>query len=47
MDKVFCKLHLTARGYFKILRTARTIADYEGADEIQCSHIGEAVAYRN
>ncbi len=40
------RLHLTARGYHRVLRVARTIADLEGADSIARSHIGEAIAFR-
>ena len=40
------RLHLTARGYHRVLRVARTIADLEGKDSIVRSHIGEAIAFR-
>ncbi|MDH3658588.1 MAG: ATP-binding protein [Alphaproteobacteria bacterium] len=40
------RLHLTARGYHRVLRVARTIADLEGAESIARSHIGEASAFR-
>ena len=40
------RLHLTARGYHRVLRVARTIADLEGADSIARSHIGEAISFR-
>ncbi len=40
------RLHLTARGYHRVLRVARTIADLEGKDSIIRSHIGEAIAFR-
>ncbi|MGI9417797.1 MAG: ATP-binding protein [Geminicoccaceae bacterium] len=40
------RLHLTARGYHRILRVARTIADLDGADSIARSHIGEAISFR-
>lgn len=47
MEKAFEKFYLTARGYYKILKVARTIADIEGSKEIKSAHIGEAVAYRS
>ena len=40
------RLHLTARGYHRVLRVARTIADLDGADEISRSHVGEAISFR-
>lgn len=40
------RLHLTARGYRRILRVAHTIADLDGADSIARNHIGEAIAFR-
>jgi len=40
------KLKLTARGYHRVLRVARTIADMEGAPQVRRQHIAEALAYR-
>ncbi|MRU15201.1 ATP-binding protein [Roseovarius sp. A21] len=37
---------LTARGYHRVLRVARTIADLEGADTVRRPHVAEAVSYR-
>ena len=37
---------LSARGYHKLLKTARTIADLEGSDLIREAHIGEALMYK-
>lgn len=45
--RIWDKMGLTARGYYRILRVARTIADLEGSSSVRCPHIGEAVAYRN
>ncbi len=36
----------SARAYHRILKVARTIADLDGADEIQTRHLSEAVQYR-
>ncbi|MEO9969243.1 MAG: ATP-binding protein [Hyphomonadaceae bacterium] len=40
------KLNLTARGYHRVLKVARTIADLDGADTIARLHIAEALTYR-
>lgn len=39
-------LQLSARGYMRALKVARTIADTEGNDQIQVQHLTEAVQYR-
>lgn len=43
----FEKYHISARGYTRILKTARTIADLDESENINFSHIAEALAYRN
>ena len=40
------KMRLTARGYHRILRVARTIADLTGAESVRRLHIAEALSYR-
>lgn len=40
------KLGLSARGYHRILKIARTIADMDNRKELQLSHVAEAVQYR-
>jgi magnesium chelatase family protein len=37
---------LSARGYHRVLRVARTIADLDGSAEVRLPHIAEAVSFR-
>ena len=46
MSSIYENMHLTARSYPRILKTARTIADLAGASEIGTEHLTEAVSYR-
>ncbi len=40
------RMRLSARGYHRVLRVARTLADLEGAESVASRHIAEALAYR-
>jgi len=40
------KLNLTARGYHRVMRVARTIADLAGQENVGADQIAEAVSYR-
>lgn len=40
------RMKLSARGYHRVLRVARTLADLEAADAIDRTHIAEALAFR-
>ena len=46
MRQAFDAMGLTARSYDRILRMARTIADLDGAKDIQPHHLAEAIQYR-
>jgi magnesium chelatase family protein len=40
------RLGLSARGYFKVVKVARTIADLDGAEILTPTHVAEALQYR-
>ena len=39
-------MRLSARGYHRVLRVARTLADLDGADKVARVHLAEALSYR-
>ncbi|MEO1641018.1 MAG: YifB family Mg chelatase-like AAA ATPase [Pseudomonadota bacterium] len=44
--KVSERFGMSARGYHRVLRVARTIADLDGAKDVRKPHVAEAVGYR-
>jgi magnesium chelatase family protein len=40
------KFGLSARGYHRVLRVARTVADLAGSDQIERPHVAEAIGFR-
>ena len=46
LTRVAERFGLSARGYHRVLRVARTIADLEGAERVGECHVAEAVSYR-
>jgi hypothetical protein len=46
MRAAMSQLNLSARAYHRILKLARTIADLAGSEEIQSTHLAEALQYR-
>jgi magnesium chelatase family protein len=40
------RLRLSARGYHRVLRVARTLADLEGSELVGRRHVAEALSYR-
>jgi magnesium chelatase family protein len=46
LEKAHSDLGISARGYTRILKVARTIADLEASDGIKTAHLAEAIRYR-
>ncbi|WP_417465683.1 YifB family Mg chelatase-like AAA ATPase [Kordiimonas sp.] len=46
MERAAERMRLSARGYHRVLRVARTLADLEAAEHITAGHIAEALTYR-
>jgi magnesium chelatase family protein len=40
-------MHLSARGYHRVLRVARTLADLDGSEKVGRVHFAEALSYRS
>lgn len=47
MEQALDKFGLSGRGYHRVLRVARTIADLENCEHISTHHLLEAIAYRH
>lgn len=46
LSQALDRLGLSARGYHRVLKVARTIADLAGAQTVDVAHIGEAIGFR-
>ncbi|MGH8802492.1 MAG: YifB family Mg chelatase-like AAA ATPase, partial [Casimicrobiaceae bacterium] len=46
LARAMSRLSLSARGYHRAVRVARSIADLEGSDLIEAAHAAEAIGYR-
>lgn len=47
LESAFKRMSLSARGYVKVMRVSRTIADLDSSEIIDVQHVSEAVQYRN
>jgi magnesium chelatase family protein len=46
LNNAISTMNLSARGYFKVIKIARTVADLSGCKNISALHIAEALQYR-
>ncbi|MBN1794260.1 MAG: hypothetical protein JW844_04795 [Candidatus Omnitrophica bacterium] len=47
LKMAIAELGISARAYHRILKVARTVADMDGSDRIEESHVAEAIQYRS
>ncbi|MBI4138881.1 YifB family Mg chelatase-like AAA ATPase [Candidatus Uhrbacteria bacterium] len=47
MERAIARYHLSARAYFRIIKVSQTIADLAGFEQVDESHVSEALCYRD
>ena len=47
LHQAMTELNISARGFNKILKVGRTIADLDHSENVRIEHVSEAVQYRN
>ncbi len=47
LSQAASKFNLSARGYFKMIKVAQTIADLDQSEKIKSDHVAEALQYRS
>lgn len=47
LENAYKTLNLSMRGYRKVIKVSRTIADLDNSKDIKVTHIAEALQYRN
>ena len=46
LERALRSFHLSARGFHRVQRVARTIADLEASETVRSEHVSEALSYR-
>ena len=47
LNQALNRLKLSARGYHRLLKVARTVADLKASERVTCEHLSQALAFKN